>query len=177
MNCSLSTIGKPLKGFSFNGLFTEYTYLNATCPMSSDIFFKGTRMLTDETCRILTSTSDSIWTGWTPYPIGDIWTRIVTWKLPLFQLAVQFPRVPLGFNVETATVVHLLGDPIDSMTSVLFTLAICRSRARLAKETCKDAGIQENHREYAFTWKALALIMVSYDECGKSHQVHGFCRD
>jgi hypothetical protein len=101
----------------------------------------------------------------------------VTWKLPLFQLAVQFPRVPLGFNVETATIVHLLGDPIDTMTSVLFTLATCRSRARLAKETCNDAGMHENHRNYAFTWKALALIMVSYDECGKSHQVQGFCRD
>ncbi|KAF1973167.1 hypothetical protein BU23DRAFT_640840 [Bimuria novae-zelandiae CBS 107.79] len=134
-------------------------------------------MLTDKTCRIMTGTTNSIWTGWTRYPIEDIWTRIVTWKLPLFQLAVQFPRVPLGFNVETATILHLLGDPVDSMTSLLCTLAISNCRARLAKATCKDVGITEEERKYEFTWKALALIMVSYDECGKSDQVQGFCRD
>ncbi|KAL5438409.1 hypothetical protein PMIN05_005771 [Paraphaeosphaeria minitans] len=174
MNCSLSTIGRPLRGFSFEGLFDEYAYLSSSCPKTSNIFFKGTGMLTAESCRIITGTSNSIWTGWTPYPIEDIWTRIVTWKLPLIQLAVQFPRVPLGFNVEAATVLHLLGDPVDSLTSVLFTLATCHSRARLAKETCNEAGLKENDRDYAFTWKALALVMVSYDECGKSYQVQGF---
>ncbi|KAK7190822.1 hypothetical protein PSPO01_02985 [Paraphaeosphaeria sporulosa] len=177
MNCSLSTIGRPLQGFSFEGLFAEYTHLNSTCPKNSTIFFKETGMLTVESCRIMTGTPNSIWTGWTPYPIEDIWTRIVTWKLPLFQLAVQFPRVPLGFNVETATVIHLLGDPVDSLMSVLFTLATCHSRACLAKEICKESGLKEDDRDYVFTWKALALVMVSYDGCGKSYQVQGFCRD
>lgn len=177
MNCSIATIGSPLAGFQFDSLFTEYTYLNATCPPGSNIFFRATRMLTYKTCRIMTGTSSSIWTGWTQYPIEDIWTRIVTWKLPLFQLAVQFPRVPLGFNVETATIIHLLGDPVDSMTSLLYTLAIGRSRASLAKTTCEEAGITGKDLELEFTWKALALIMVSYDECGKSDQVQGFCRD
>lgn len=102
---------------------------------------------------------------------------MVTWKLPLFQLAAQFPRVPLGFNVETATIVHLLGDPVDSMMSVLLTLAMCRSRAHQAQEECKAAGIGERPCDYAFTWKALALIMVSYDDCGKSDQVESFCED
>lgn len=134
-------------------------------------------MLTEETCRVITGTVNSIWAGWTAYPIEDIWTRIVTWKLPLFQLAVQFPRVPLGFSVETATIIHLLGDPVDSMASVLYTLATCCSRARLAKVTCGKAGIQEKHRDYEYTWKALALIMVSYDECSKSDQVQDFYED
>lgn len=101
----------------------------------------------------------------------------MTWKLPLFQLAVQFPRVPLGFSVETATIIHLLGDPVDSITSVLFTLALCHSRTQLAKSTCEEAGIQKTHPEYATTWKALSLLMISYDECGKSYQVQGLCRD
>lgn len=126
---------------------------------------------------MMTGTSVSIWTGWTRYPIEDIWTRIVTWKLPLFQLAVQFPRVPLGFDVETATVLHLLGDPMDSMACVLFTLASCHSRARLAKNICEDAGLRQENPVFSSTWKALALIMVSYDECGKSEQVEDFCRE
>ena len=177
MNCSLSTLGKPMKGFDFDGLFTEYTYLNTTCPTGSDIFFKETRLLTDVSCRIITRTSSSIWTGWTPYPIEDIWTRIVTWKLPLFQLAVQFPRAPLGFNIETATILHLLGDPIDSITSLLLTLAMCRSKAHRAKDMCKAVRIQEEHPEYTRTWKALALIMVSYNECGEFDTVEPFCKE
>lgn len=131
-------------------------------------------MLTYESCRIITNTSSSIWTGWSAYPIEDIWTRIVTWKLPLFQLAVQFPRAPLGFHVETATVVHLLGDPIDSIVCALMTLAMCQSRADSAKRISKAHGIGEEHPEYARTWKSLALMMVSYDECGKSDAVEEF---
>ncbi|KAF2677268.1 hypothetical protein K458DRAFT_163206 [Lentithecium fluviatile CBS 122367] len=107
----------------------------------------------------------------------DIWTRIVTWKLPLFQLVSQFPRPPLGFAVESAIIAHLLGDPVDSVMSMLLTLSMCQSRAALAKETCVAANVELIDEEYERTWKGLAIILVSYDECGKSEEVAELCEE
>jgi len=53
---------------------------------------------------------------------------------------------------------HLLGDPIDTISSLLYTLAACQSRA----EMLRKKGIPDQD------WKNLALIMDSYDECGNS---------
>lgn len=176
MSCSLSTLSNRTQGFKFDQLFTVNQFLNQTCPSTSDIFFPGTKWLTDATCHKITGTTSSI-TSWTPYPNDDIWTRIVTWKMPLFQLVAQFPRPPLGFAVESIAIVHLLGDPVDSMVSMLLTLAMCRSRATLAKEVCKAARIQPTDAEYDRTWKGLAIMLVSYDDCGKSEDVEGFCEE
>ena len=74
------------------------------------------------------------------------------------QLIFQFPRPPLGAKVEIFTIAHLLGDPIDTISSLLYTLATCQSRA----EMLRKKGITDQD------WKNLALIMDSYDECGKS---------
>lgn len=142
MPCTLSTISNHTHGFDFEDVFNVYLYLNSTCPPESDIFSQGTQLLTNAACRVITRTSSSIWTGWTVYLISDIWNRIVTWKLPLFQLVAQFSRPPLGWKVETATMVHLLGDPIDSMASLILTLALCNSRASLAKK----AGVDSFHK-------------------------------
>jgi hypothetical protein len=173
MACALNTLSSHTNGFDFGKLFSIYLVLNQTCPPESDIFFDGTRMLTDAVCRKITRTNTSIWGG-TPYPISDVWNRIVIWKLPLFQLIAQFPRPPLGLGVEAATIIHLLGDPIDSMASMMLTLAMCSWRVVLAKKLCSDVGIKPSHPEYHRTWKALALIMVSYDECGRPEKVDDF---
>jgi hypothetical protein len=73
----------------------------------------------------------------------------------LFQLISQFQRPPLGPWAQAFTVVHLFGNPIDTIASLLYTLALCQSRARKFKE----GGL--NRR-----WKLATLIMISYDECG-----------
>ena len=175
MACTLSSISNHTKGFDFAEIYNVYLYLNHSCAPESDIFFKGTRMLTDAVCRKIAMNSNSIWSGWTPCPISDIWTRIVVWKLPLLQLISQFPRPPLGPSVETSVMIHLLGDPIDSVASMLLTLAICQARVERAKELCLDAGIDCTHPAYPKAWKGLAIIMVSYDECGASAKVEDFC--
>ena len=107
----------------------------------------------------------------------SIWTRIVTWKLPLFQLVAQLPRPPLGAGVETAVLVHLLGDPIDSMVSMLLTLSMCDTRAKQAKKICLASGVRPSHSEYHRTWKSLAIMMVSYDECGLPWKADGICKE
>jgi len=173
-NCSLATISNHTKGFEFAGLYNAYTYLNQTCEPGREIFFEKTRMLTNAACERITGNDGSIWTGWTAYPISDIWNRIVVWKLPLLQLLSQFPRPPLGPSVETGIMMHLLGDPIGSVSSMIISLAICQKRAKQAKEMCVENGIQENHPDYARTWKGLAIIMVSYDECGASEKFQDF---
>ena len=175
MNCSLATVSNRTNGFDFAELFIVYTYLKQTCPPESDIFFPGTRLLTDAVCHVITDMGNSWWTDWTPYPIADIWERIVTWKLPLSQLVAQFPRPPLGLSIETATIAHLLGDPVDSIASMLLTYAICQSRADLAKKICKRSGIPASDPEFERTWKALAMIIISYDDCGLSDEVEKFC--
>lgn len=177
MACTLSTISNRTKGFDFETLFNVYVYLNNTCPPESDIFFPGSKLPTEAVCRKIAGLSDSFWSGWSPYPLSDIWSRIATWKLPLFQLVAQFTRAPLGFAVESATLFHLLGDPLDSMTSMLATLSVCLFRTKMAKETCARAGILPSHATYHRTWKVLAIIMVSYDECGRSERAEHVCND
>ncbi|KAF1955510.1 hypothetical protein CC80DRAFT_493009 [Byssothecium circinans] len=171
IDCSISTISNRTNGFSFGQFIPLYKYLDETCLPGSDIFFGDTRMLTDATCRKITGLGSNIWSAWTPYPIEDIWTRIVTWKLPLFQLVGQFPRSPFGLSVEVGTYLHVMGDPLDSITSLLLSLAMCGSRVKRAKELCEAAGIKPSAAEYPRTWRRLAIIMVSYDDCGKSEKV------
>ena len=93
------------------------------------------------------------------------------------RLVAQFPRPPLGFWVETATIFHLLGDPIDSMTSMLVTLATHRTRVKRAKMLCEEIGVGPPHAEYQRAWMALALIMISYDECGSPEKGDKFYID
>ncbi|KAF2833561.1 hypothetical protein CC86DRAFT_365424 [Ophiobolus disseminans] len=174
-NCSLTTISNRTKGFEFAGLYNVYLDLNRTCAWGSDIFLDKTRMLTNAACERITGNDGSIWTGWTSYPIPDIWNRIVVWKLPLLQLLSQFPRPPLGPNVETGVMMHLLGDPIDSVSSILLSLAICQERVERAKKLCIETGTGKSHPDYTRRWKGLAIIMVSYDECGASEKIQSFC--
>jgi hypothetical protein len=174
MACSLANIANRTKGFEFVGLYNVHMFLNQTCGGSSDIFFEGTRMLTCAACEKITGLGNSIWTEWTPYPIADIWNRIVVWKLPLLQLLSQFPRPPLGPWVETGVMLHLLGDPIDSVASMFVTLATCQKRALRAKTLCTETGTGPEHPAHTRAWKELAIILVSYDECGTSEKVESF---
>jgi hypothetical protein len=175
MNCSLETIQNHTRGFEFAGIYNVYRYLNDTCETGSDIFFRSSRMLNTAACERISGLSGNLWTGWTAYPISDIWNRIVVWKLPLLQLLSQFPRPPLGPSVETSVMLHLLGDPIDSVSSIFFTLAACRERAAEAKQLCRETRTPDDHPDFDRRWKGLAIIMVSYDECGLSDQVPEFC--
>ena len=71
--------------------------------------------------------------GWKRYHRSDIWTRLTTWKFPLFQLAFNFPRPPLSFWTEAFVVVHLMGDPVDTVECLLDKLAVCQAWAEFWK--------------------------------------------
>jgi hypothetical protein len=102
------------------------------------------------------------WTGeksdtWRPYPANDILNRLLAWKLPLISLIAQFPRPPLSVSVEIDAIAHLLGDPIDTIASLIFTIHVCWLRARMLKD--KRLGLR------ASEWKAIALVLQAFDEC------------
>jgi hypothetical protein len=103
-------------------------------------------MLTEAASRHIMGNSRSIWTGWTAYPISDIWNRIVVWKWSLLQLLSQFPRPPLEPSVEMGVMLHLLGDPIDTICSMLITLNLCRRRARMAQQLRPDVATTQDRQ-------------------------------
>src|SRR5436190_22946547 len=93
---------------------------------SDNRFVKGTGLLTMEACQNLVGGG-----SWQLYPTRDILTRLMTWKAPLVQLIFQFPRPPLGASVGFFTIFHLVGDPIDTIASLLYTLEVCQRRVKL----------------------------------------------
>lgn len=103
------------------------------------------------------------WTGetarsWNPYPLSDILWRLQAWKFPLIALISLFPRPPLSFSVELFTIFHLVGDPIDTIASMLFTIHVCWLRAEKLKALY---GNTVN----GWNWRALTLVMQAWDEC------------
>ncbi|KAI5779837.1 hypothetical protein EDC01DRAFT_731012 [Geopyxis carbonaria] len=64
--------------------------------------------------------------GWTPFETRSIVTRIGSWLLPVLLLIGNMALADLGFWKGIAIVVHGLGDPIDTMWSLLTTLELRR---------------------------------------------------
>lgn len=124
--------------------------------------------LTNRVCEVIAGAA------WKRYSNADVWYRLTTWKFPLFQLISMFPRPPLGFWEEAFTIIHLLGDPIGSSTDLIRKIDSSQSRAQTWKYTLDDPKIRpklqdQNGSDELYRqrlWKALALIIVSYDEWG-----------
>jgi hypothetical protein len=112
-------------------------------------------------------------TGKTDFPMATVWARLTMWKFPLIQLIATSPRAPLGIKVETFTVLHLLGDPIGSITDILWKFENCQSRATFwhAKISTQSllpwthADLTPEVKQDRL-WKALTIITDSYDEWG-----------
>ena len=107
-----------------------------------------------------TSSFMSIW-KFTTYPDDLILAHFQTWKLPLFQLLVQFPRPPHGTVVECLSFFHLLGDPIDTIASLMFTLQVTQNRSRRLKRNNMDRKKLEE----------LTLLITAFEEVGDEETV------
>ncbi|KAE9977835.1 hypothetical protein EG328_001798 [Venturia inaequalis] len=111
---------------------------------------------------------------WTLYSGIDVWTRLEVWKIPLLLLILQFSCVALAWHAYPFTLFHLLGNPENSIASLLYTLSSCQSRALLLIETYALTEPFEIEDEIRLEWKHYALILVSYDECGDCGDVASF---
>ena len=92
-------------------------------------------------------------TDFEPYALEDIYGRVVLWKLPLLQLLTLMQRPPLGRTAGTFVIIHLFGDPIDSIWSLLYKIKMTQIHAENFKDVPKK--------------RALAMITASYDEWNK----------
>lgn len=60
------------------------------------------------------------------YPLTNILERISIWKIPLLLLVGNFQLAPLGRFNSICVIIHLLGDPIDTIWSLLTKLEVSR---------------------------------------------------
>jgi hypothetical protein len=93
------------------------------------------------------------------------------WKVPLVLLLLAFLRPPLNIGAQLYTLFHLLGDPIGTISSLLYTLAICQKQAVKLKEHFESFG---QERSAYPIWKLYCLIRISYGECGDCGHVEEF---
>ena len=81
------------------------------------------------------------------------------------------PRPPLTFSNEAFVIVHLLGNPIGTLKSLILKVASCQTRAQFWANQFKNGlddlprkGIEHQINETRRKWKALTIIVDSYDE-------------
>lgn len=113
--------------------------------------YRGTKALNIEACDALTGGT------WGAYTTSEIMGRFHSWKAPVLILIFLFPRPPLGIATWIFTLVHLCGDPVDTIASLLYTLAVCQTRV---KRACKGRAGRD--------WKPAVLLIGSYDEYGNT---------
>ena len=118
----------------------------------------NTASLTQEACQAI------VGPGWTWYPKADIFSRMTAWRFPLFQLVATFPRPPLSFNVNLFVILHLLGDPIDTIRNLMIKLTECEHRALYWRQEFElPLRILANDGQDR-DWKAVAIITEAYNE-------------
>ena len=92
-------------------------------------------------------------------------------KFPLLQLVVSFPRPPLSFRVECLVILHLLGDPIDTIKNLWLKMSVCQEIADFWKLKCgippdRHMDHDEDHEQDLEDrdWKALTIVTDAYGE-------------
>ena len=99
-------------------------------------------------------------------------------KFPLVQLVASFPRPPLSFKIESLVILHLLGDPVDTVKNLLSKLATCQQMALFWKSKCEvileaPTECDEDHELDLKdrNWKALTLVTDAYGEWHETDSV------
>lgn len=136
-----------LENFSPQTLIDTYAETCVDHPFS----YQGTLALTNEACVAITGG------GWEPYVAYEITGRLHSWKAPVIILIFLFPSAPLGIATWIFALMHLCGDPIDTIASLLYTLAVCQTRV---KKVCKGRAGRD--------WRPVVLLIGSYDEYGNT---------
>jgi hypothetical protein len=100
--------------------------------------------------------------SWTPFPSEKIGRKLTTWLVPILVLVGNMHLAALGYRTTFVTVMHLLGDPVDSIWSLLTKLEITRrSRVWVAQTATRKVPI-----------KAVAAVVAAMEELdGFDHHV------
>lgn len=65
---------------------------------------------------------DAVGKSITYYSRQDVYDRVILWRVPLLALWLTATLPPFGIHTQTFTLLHLVGDPIDSIWSLLYRL-------------------------------------------------------
>ncbi|KAJ4178811.1 hypothetical protein NW755_012926 [Fusarium falciforme] len=181
MACSNYT-HTPLPHFSTAALIDLLGNLNETCPHD---LVDGIG-LRDAVANEIFQGEKSFFAGslgrWSPYAAAIIFSRLIDFKLPLLQLISELPRPQIipGWQTQVFAVLHLIGDPIASMSGYLFTLATCMvvlkktTKAMVKKE--RGRAEAEVEKEVERRSKLIALVYLSYASNGHPKEIEDLIR-
>ncbi|KAK0508450.1 hypothetical protein JMJ35_008726 [Cladonia borealis] len=160
--------------FDFNSLWRYTLSIQEACANDDRLFNDRGASATPDNAALTQAACVAIAESqWSRYPAADIWTRLTTWKFPLLQLVASFPRPPLGLRVEFFVIVHVLGDPIDTIKCLLLKLSNCQGSADYWIDyhpKPRGTSTEDEDPEKLRDWKALVLLTDTYGEWGEENR-------
>lgn len=110
---------------------------------------------------------------WTHYDAALVFGRLIDYKLFLLQLVSQLPRpqTALGVWGQSFAVLHLVADPIDTLSGYLATLVECRRILRDTERLLRSNQAAARPRkspddEAARQAKVISLVYIAYKTNG-----------
>lgn len=139
--------------FDLNALWAIAQAINDTNPLDPRLFYPYRPLLTYDACVELNAEGN----GWGLFVMSDVRYRFQLWKTPLIQLMAQMQLPPLGWKSNIFVVLHLIGDPLDTIWSLSHKIYLTHRRVEKWSHE-KDCN-------------AMATIVVSYDEWGEGSKM------
>ena len=155
------------KKFQFTSLWTFTQNIQKACANDTRLFIPQGGIASPRNASLTQASCAAIaGHGWRYYPAADISTGLTTCKFPLVQQVASFPRPPLSFWVECFVILHLMGDPIDTIKNLLVKMSNCQRQAEHWRTVCQPLLERRVEEDQDRDWKALALITDAYGEWG-----------
>ena len=139
--------------FDLNPLWLIAQAINDTNPLDPRLFYPYRPLLTYEACIQLNSKGNE----WGLFVMSDVRYRFQLWKAPLIQLMAQMQLPPLGWRSNTFVILHLIGDPLDTIWSLSHKIYLTHRRVE-KWSLDKDCN-------------AMATIVISHDEWGEGDKM------
>ena len=116
---------------------------------------------------------DAVGKSITYYSRQGVYDRVILWRVPLLALWLTATLPPFGIHTQTFTLLHLVGDPIDSIWSLLYRLDLAKRTVRWVQE--KDV-VGENGFSFCFLPKSAVTRASEANEgnrtCGASAETN-----
>lgn len=110
------------------------------------------------------------------YSGHDVYDRVLLWRVPLLALwaTTTLPEVATGFwsssQAKGFTLVHLIGDPIDAIYSIIYKL----DRAHRSVQWCREEDLMFS--SYSFPFQESAEISCGDNSDGTSPAQSRLCQ-
>ncbi|RPB00786.1 hypothetical protein L873DRAFT_1842778, partial [Choiromyces venosus 120613-1] len=129
-------------------------------PSGNNILDKRDRMLLSD-CKKMCGK------GYAQYPHQDILGRVALWLVPVFMVVGNFQFPPLGPLNSFCVAIHLFGDPIDLVYSLLVKLEISRKiHAHWVDSppAMREGEFYESEKQRKRALRDIATVNAVFDE-------------